>query len=141
MCTNKFGDDTNYSYYISIPDALPKFPRRTDFEISILRVLWKRGPSTVREIQEQTVSETSYRTVLKMMMQLMAEKGLLVRNVLARTHIYKPAQPAEEKQGQLIRDVVGRASNGSPMSLSMQALSARKTELRKLIDEAQRSKK
>ena len=100
----------------------PKLPRPTDFEVSILRVLWKRGPSTVREVQEEIGRETGYTTVLKMM-QLMAEKGLVTRDEKARTHIYKATRPAEETQRHLIRDLVDRAFNGSPMKLIMQALS------------------
>jgi len=124
----------------------PKLPRPTDFEVSILRVLWKRGPSTVREVQEEIGRETGYTTVLKMM-QLMAEKGLVTRDEKARTHIYKATRPAEETQRHLIRDLVDRAFNGSPMKLIMQALSAKKTsptelaELREMIDEVERRNK
>jgi predicted transcriptional regulator len=124
----------------------PKLPRPTDFEVSILRVLWKRGPSTVREVQEEIGKETGYTTVLKMM-QLMAEKGLLMRDEAARTHVYRAAKPAEETQKHLIRDLVDRAFNGSPMKLIMQALAAKKSspeelaELRKMIDEVEGRKK
>ncbi len=124
----------------------PKLPRPTDFEVSVLRVLWERGPSTVREVQEEIGKETGYTTILKMM-QLMAEKGLVVRDEAARTHIYKATRPEEETQRHLIRDLVDRAFNGSPMKLIMQALSAKKAspgelaELRAMIDEVERRKK
>jgi predicted transcriptional regulator len=124
----------------------PKLPRPTDFEVSILHVLWKRGPSTVREVQEEIGKETGYTTVLKMM-QLMAEKGLVMRDEAARTHVYRAAKPAEETQKHLIRDLVDRAFSGSPMKLIMQALSAKKSspeelaELRKMIDDVERKKK
>lgn len=124
----------------------PKLPRPTDFEVSILHVLWKRGPSTVREVQEQIGRETGYTTVLKIM-QLMAEKGLVMRDEAARTHVYRATKPAEETQKHLIRDLVDRAFNGSPMKLIMQALSTKKSspeelvELRKMIDEVERKKK
>ena len=124
----------------------PKLPRPTDFEVSILHVLWKRGPSTVREVQEQIDKETGYTTVLKIM-QLMAEKGLVMRDEAARTHVYRATKPAEETQKHLIRDLVDRAFSGSPMKLIMQALSTKKSspeelaELRKMIDEVGRKKK
>jgi len=124
----------------------PKLPRPTDFEVSILHVLWKRGPSTVREVQEEIGKDTGYTTVLKIM-QLMAEKGLVMRNEAARTHVYRATKPAEETQKHLIRDLVDRAFNGSPMKLIMQALSAKKSspeelaELRKMINEVERKKK
>jgi predicted transcriptional regulator len=124
----------------------PKLPRPTDFEVSILHVLWKRGPSTVREVQQEIGKETGYTTVLKIM-QLMAEKGLVKRDEAARTHVYSATKPAEETQKHLIRDLVDRAFNGSPMKLIMQALAAKKSspeelaELRKMIDEVERKKK
>ena len=124
----------------------PKLPRPTDFEIAILRVLWKRGPSTVREVQEEIGKETGCTTILKIM-QLMTEKGLVARNEAARTHIYEATRPAEETRRHLIRDLADRAFNGSAMSLAMQALSAKKasatelTELRKMIDDLERSRK
>ncbi len=124
----------------------PRLPRPTDFETSILRVLWKRGPSTVREVQDEIGNETGYTTILKMM-QIMFEKGLVARNESARTHVYKATRPAEETQRHLIRDLVDRAFNGSAMDLIVQALSARKTsaselaELRKMTDEVERRKK
>ena len=124
----------------------PKLPRPTDFEVSILHVLWKRGPSTVREVQEEIGKETGYTTVLKIM-QLMAEKGLVMRDEAARTHVYRATKPAEETQKHLIRDLVDRAFSGSPMKLIMQALATKKSspeelaELRKMIDEVERKKK
>ncbi|MDB6039897.1 MAG: hypothetical protein JWM99_3738 [Verrucomicrobiales bacterium] len=124
----------------------PKLPRPTDFEVSILHVLWKRGPSTVREVQEEIGRGAGYTTVLKIM-QLMAEKGLVMRDEAARTHVYRATKPAEETQKHLIRDLVDRAFSGSPMKLIMQALSAKTSspeelaELRKMIDEVERKKK
>ena len=32
--------------------AKPTLPRPTDAELAILRVLWERGPSTVRQVHE-----------------------------------------------------------------------------------------
>ena len=56
-------------------------PRPTDAELSILRVLWQLGPSTVREVREtlDRVKPTGYTTVLKLL-QIMTEKGLVRRD-------------------------------------------------------------
>ena len=67
-------------------------PRPTEGELAILRVLWTRGPSTVREVLQALGPETGYTTVLKLM-QIMVEKGLLQRDESARTHVYQAAVP------------------------------------------------
>jgi predicted transcriptional regulator len=85
----------------TISQLMPRLtlPRPTDGELAILRVLWRRGPSTVREVPEEISKsqETGYTTVLKMM-QIMTEKGLLARDDEDRTHIYQPRLAVEETQ-------------------------------------------
>lgn len=118
----------------------PDLPRPTDGELAILRVLWNRGPSTVREVHEGLGEETGYTTVLKLM-QIMTDKGLVTRDESARTHIYKARLPQEETQKQLVADLLDRAFSGSAKNLVLRALSAKKSsaqelaEIRKLIDE------
>lgn len=119
-----------------------KSPRPTDSELSILRVLWGRGPSTVREVQEVLNRErpTGYTTVLKLM-QIMTDKGLVVRDESQRTHVYRPRVPAEKTQQQLVADLLDRAFAGSADKLVMQALSAKPiskqelAQIRALLDE------
>ena len=83
--------------------AKPKIPRPTPAELEILRVLWKRGPSTVREVQtELSLSRpTGYTTALKFL-QIMTEKGLVRRDESQRTHIYRASLPKEETQRHLV---------------------------------------
>jgi predicted transcriptional regulator len=117
-------------------------PRPTDAELEILTVLWSRGPTTVRDVHETIAARrpTQYTTVLKQM-QVMAEKGLVLRNEDQRAHIYEAARPREWTQKQLAGDILARAFNGSAKSLMMGALSSRKAskqelaELRALLDE------
>ena len=114
----------------------------TDTELAILSVLWRRGPSTVREVMEDLSAEkpTGYTTVLKMM-QIMAEKGLVNRDESQRTHVYKPAAPAERTQKHLVAELVDWAFQGSAQKLILQALSQRNVsreeldEIRALLDE------
>jgi BlaI family transcriptional regulator, penicillinase repressor len=115
-------------------------PRPTDGELAILRVLWQRGPSTVREVHEALADarETGYTTTLKLM-QIMAAKGLLTRDGSARTHIYTARQSQERTLGQLVSDLVERAFGGSAAALVMQALASKPAspaeikEIQKLI--------
>ena len=119
-----------------------RLPRPTDSELGILRVLWSRGASTVREVHEALVqqgAEAGYTTTLKLM-QIMAEKGLVERDERERAHVYRAKLSQERTQRQLVSDLAERAFGGSPVQLAMQALSARPSsaeelaELRKLLD-------
>lgn len=117
-------------------------PRPTDAELAILRVLWQRGPSTVREVHDALSSsqETGYTTVLKLL-QIMTDKGLVVRDESQRAHVYASSESEQRTQRRLIGDLMDRAFGGSPSKLVMQALSATKasadelTAIRKLLDE------
>src|SRR5512145_961220 len=102
-------------------------PRPTDAELAILRVLWKRGPSTVRQVHEVLSRErpTAYTTALKLL-QIMTEKGLVARDERDRTHVYHTRLSEEQTQRQLIGDLLDRAFGGSSSKLVMQALAARK---------------
>lgn len=116
-------------------------PRPTDAELAILRVLWGRGASTVRQVHEVLSRErpTAYTTALKLL-QIMTEKGLVRRDETDRTHVYHARLSEEQTQRQLVRDLLDRAFGGSASKLVMQALAARRasteelTEIRKLID-------
>jgi predicted transcriptional regulator len=122
--------------------ARKKTPGPTDRELAILGVLWEKGPSTVRDVHEglHQKEETGYTTTLKLM-QIMVDKGLLVRAEDGRRHIYKPAVSEERTQKQLVGDLLDRAFAGSAEKLVMRALSAKKVSpkelrrIRKMIDE------
>ena len=117
-------------------------PRPTDAELAILRVLWERGASTVRQVHEALANtrETGYTTTLKLM-QIMADKGLVKRDETARTHVYSASAGEEQTQRQLVQDLVDRAFGGSAAQLVLRALSADGTtdaelkDIRKLIDD------
>ncbi len=97
--------------------------RPTDAELAILRVLWDRGPSTVRQVHDALAARaTGYTTMLKLM-QIMAEKGLVTRDETTRTHVYTATFARDETQQQLVTDLVDRAFGGSAAALVMQALS------------------
>jgi predicted transcriptional regulator len=102
----------------------PPSPRPTDGELSILKILWERGPSTVREVLQALPGDTAYTTALKML-QIMTEKGLVARDESSRSHVYRPAESREQTQGELATDLVDRAFGGSAAALVMRALSAK----------------
>jgi BlaI family penicillinase repressor len=114
----------------------------TASELEILRVLWTRGPSTVREVHESLREQKSlgYTTVLKLL-QIMTAKGTVRRNEEQRAHVYEACLPATETKRQLAGDVLQRVFEGSASELMMHALAGRRTskkeleELRRLLDE------
>src|SRR2546422_5807066 len=114
--------------------------RPTDAELAILRVLWTRGPSTVRQVAEVMGREAGYTTVLKLM-QIMTEKRLVRRDEAERTHVYEAAYTEDQTQRHLVTDLLDRVFDGSAAKLVIQALAAGKTspeelaEIRKLLRE------
>ena len=122
--------------------ARSKASRPTDRELTILRILWDNGPSTVRQVNEAMNAEsgTGYTTTLKLM-QIMTEKGLLRRDDSQFKHIFKPALTEAKAQKQLVGDILERAFSGSAEKLVMRALSAKKisamelARIRKMLDE------
>jgi BlaI family transcriptional regulator, penicillinase repressor len=110
-------------------------PRPTDAELAILRILWDRGPSTVRQVHEILGLErqAAYTTALKLL-QIMTEKGLVERDESDRTHIYRPRLSEETTQRQLVRDLVDRAFGGSSSKLVMQALATKRASAEELRD-------
>jgi len=116
-------------------------PRPTDAELAILRVLWERGPSTVRQVHDVLSRDRPavYTTALKLL-QIMTDKGLVSRDERDRSHVYQARLSEEQTQRQLVRDLVDRAFGGSASKLVMQALATRRatpeelTEIRRLIE-------
>ena len=121
---------------------MPNRPRPTPGELEILRVLWDRGPSTVREVHEGLDREraTGYTTVLKLL-QIMAEKGIVTRDETERAHVYAARVPEADTQRQLVGDLLDRAFGGSALKLVLHALAARKASpaeiarIRRMLDE------
>ena len=126
----------------------PTAPKPTVMELAILRVLWERGPATVREVYEVLDGQrpTGYTTVLKLL-QIMTAKGMVIRNEDARAHVYVARLTAESTKRQLVSDLVQRAFAGSASQLMMHALSGKKTpraeidEIRRMLDEHERKTK
>ena len=115
-------------------------PKPTEAELEILQALWRRGkPSTVRDVHGELGGRTGYTSVLKLM-QIMTDKGLLLRDARERTHVYRPAQPEAQTQRKLAADLINKAFGGSARKLIVAALSSKRAsaaeleEIRKLLD-------
>jgi predicted transcriptional regulator len=133
-----------------MPDsARPARPLRpTDAELAILRVLWQRGPSTVKDVHEELSQRapTVYTTTLKLL-QIMAEKGLVERDEAQRAHLYRATSREDATQAQLVGDLLDRAFDGSAARLVVRALSTRAAseaelaEIRELLDRLEGDKR
>jgi predicted transcriptional regulator len=122
-----------------------RLPRPTDGELALLRVLWRRGPSTVREVLEELnrAQDTGYTTVLKQL-QIMNAKGLVQRAPAGRQHVYQPTRSEEETQRQVVEHVLERVFGGAAHKLVLQALANRKAtptelaEIRRLLNDIEK---
>jgi predicted transcriptional regulator len=114
-----------------------KFLKPTDSELEILQVLWERSEATVREVHEELAQtkDCGYTTTLKLM-QIMFDKGLVLRDDSSRTHIYQANISKEKTQKQLLDKMVNSLFSGSHSQLVMQALGSH-TPTRKELDEIQ----
>lgn len=119
----------------------PKRP--TEAELAILNILWQRGPCTVRDVHDEmsTRGRIGYTTILKLL-QIMHEKGLVLRDESERAHVYRPKRTQEQTRGQLARDLVNRAFDGSASQLMMSLLGNGKVaspqelaSIRQMLDE------
>jgi BlaI family transcriptional regulator, penicillinase repressor len=110
----------------------------TASELEVLRVLWTRGPSTVREVHDALNEKKpmGYTSVLKFL-QIMTAKGTVRRNETQRAHVYEACLPAEQTKRQLAGDMLHRVFEGSASQLMMHALAGRKAS-REEIDEIRR---
>ena len=118
----------------------------TAAELEILQVVWRNGPSTVRQVHHELNPETGYTTVLKLM-QIMKEKGLLTRDTAERSHVYSATIPEEQTKKGLVRDLLEKAFRGSAKELILQALSAKRAsreelaEIRQIIDRIEKGER
>ena len=105
----------------------------TERELTILGILWDRGPATVREVNEamNEDEDTGYTTTLKLM-QIMTDKGLLIRDDSQWRHVYRPAMSQEKTQRHLVTDLLDKAFAGSAEKLVMRVLSAKKVSSEEL---------
>ena len=122
-------------------------PMPTDAELGILRILWERGPATVRQVYESLAQERElgYTTVLKTM-QVMLDKGQLARDASERSHVYRAAMAEGDTKGQLVSDFMAKAFSGSAQQLMVHALRGGQTStgeldaIQRLLDEARKGR-
>ena len=106
----------------------------TKSELEILQVLWQHGPSTVRFVNDklnEEKREVAYTSTLKLM-QIMHEKGLLLRDESQMKHVYAAAEDESKTKGFLLERFVDNLYEGSASKLLMQLLGNKKTSKKEL---------
>lgn len=119
-----------------------KPPKPTPAELDLLRVIWRLGPSTVKDVHAARVRERhdfNYATALRLM-QVMHAKGLLTRDETERSHVYAAAHPQDALQTNLVGDLIARAFSGSGKALVLAALNehvtdAEREEIKRFLEE------
>lgn len=116
-------------------------PKPTASELEILRILWAKGPSTVREVLASLNEKKSlgYTGVLKLL-QIMTAKGTVRRDESNRAHVYEARRPADQTKRQLAGDMLQRVFEGSASQLMLHVLAGKRAspqeieELRRILD-------
>ena len=129
-------------------EMLRRPTKPTVAELEILGVLWTSGPSTVRGVFETLSSkkETQYTTILKLL-QIMHQKGLVVRDERERAHVYKAAQSQAQTQRSVVGDLLDRMFEGSAAKLVQHVLEtkaaspAELADIRRMIAEAEENQR
>lgn len=113
-----------------MPKKPAKPPKPTAAELDLLRVIWRLGPSTVKDVHAARLRERpdlTYATALRLM-QVMHGKGLLTRDESQRSHVYAAAHAQDALQTNLLRDLIHKAFAGSGKELVLAALSSHVTD-------------
>lgn len=128
--------------------ARPATPHPTGFELEILKVLWRRGPSSVSEVREALAGtrDPAYTSVMTIL-NIMVRKGYLARRRNGRAFLYRAKISEGGAIGRIVRDLVERAFGGSHRAAMVHLLEAgdlegeELEELRRLIDRKARKEK
>jgi predicted transcriptional regulator len=113
-----------------MPRRPTKPPKPTPAELDLLRVIWRLGPSTVKDVHAARVAERpelTYATALRLM-QVMHGKGLLTRDESERSHVYAAAHAQGALQTNLLGDLITKAFAGSGKALVLAALNEHVTD-------------
>jgi predicted transcriptional regulator len=121
---------------------MPKksLPKPTAAELDLMRVLWRLGPATVKDVhvaRQAERTDATYANVLRLM-QVMHGKGLLLRDERERSHVYTAAQAQDAMQTSLLGDLIQKVFGGSAKNLVVAALkghvsATERAEIRKLL--------
>lgn len=128
-----------------MPRSMSKHP--TELELEILKVLWRIGPATVRQVRDElaAVRDLAYTTVMTMM-TIMDSKGYLKRNKDGRSFVYEATYHEQKASRNMLQDVVDRLFGGSTKAVLQHLLETSELDedelkqIRSLINRKSREK-
>ena len=103
----------------------------TRLELKIMQVIWRRGASTVSDVQSEMEQPLAYTTV-QTMLNILERKGKLERELQGRAYVYRAKVSEEKAIGQSLRDIVDRMFGGSSEELVMSLLKSRQIDAKRL---------
>jgi predicted transcriptional regulator len=112
---------------------VPKIEKNalTKLELQLMQVIWKRGASSVTEVQEGLEQELAYTTV-QTMLNILERKGKLKRSLSGRAYIYSATVSEEKASSHAVRDLIDRMFGGSSEELVMSLLKSRQIDAKKI---------
>lgn len=111
----------------------PPKPVLTKAELQLMQVIWRRGPSTVAEVQQGLEQELAYTTV-QTLLNILERKGQLKRKLHGRAFLYSAAVTEAKANGQALRDLIDRVFGGSSEDLVMSLVKSRQLDAKKLAE-------
>lgn len=115
-------------------------PAFTKLELQIMQVIWKRGASTVSEVQQGLEQELAYTTV-QTMLNILERKGKLTRELSGRAFVYRAAVSEAKASVHALRELVDRMFGGSSEDLVMSLVKSRQLDAKKLAQLSRRIEK
>jgi len=124
--------------------ARPVSRTLTDGELRLMDVLWRRGASTVLEMQQALEAELADSTI-RTLLGVLEVKGYVVRERSGRAHVYRARVERSAERSRMVRQVVRRFFR-SPADLVLNLLDAGELDakeldrIRRAIERRERSK-
>ena len=116
-----------------------KNPTLTPQELALMKVVWERGPSTVRDVYEALLEDRhiAYTTVMTMM-NVLERKGHVRKEAEGRSYRYHPVRPRGQVVGSMVREFVDRVFGGSAAPLLVHLVEDRRVTAKELDELARR---
>jgi len=109
----------------------------TKLELQVMQVVWRRGASTVGEVQEGLKQELAYTTV-QTMLNILERKGKLKRELQGRAYSYSAMVTEAKATSHAVKDLVERMFGGSSEELVMSLIQSKQIDAKKLAALAKR---
>ena len=95
----------------------------TELELEILKILWRHGPLSARQVRDALADfrDLSYYSVMTIM-NIMLRKEYLSRKKEGASYVYRPRITERATTGRMLKDIVERAFDGSTTAVMLHLL-------------------